>query len=92
MLAGRPSFLEQLNHARTMKTLRYSDKQPVRKGDVFTAPRWGTCAVSVNLSTGERFDMLGQPTFGESDLIRRKPENITRARMAAEFRRLTPTT
>ena len=82
-----------------MKTLRYFDKQPVRKGDVFTAPRWGTCtverfdrlngcAVAVNLSTGETFDFLGQPTFGESDLLQRKPENITRARMAAGFRRL----
>lgn len=82
-----------------MKTLRYSDKQPVRKGDVFTAPRWGTCAVerfdrlnacavAVNTSTGETFDMLGQPTFGESDLLRRKPENITRSRTAAGFRRL----
>jgi hypothetical protein len=82
-----------------MKTFRYSDKQPVRKGDVFTAPRWGTCtvsrfdrlngcAVAVNLSTGETFDHLGQPTFGESDLIRRKPENITRARMAHGLRRL----
>ena len=86
-----------------MKTLRYFDKQPVRKGDVFTAPRWGTCtvesfdrlncsAVAVNLATGETFDMLGRDTFGESDLIRRKPEGITPARMAAGLRRLTPTT
>lgn len=82
-----------------MKTLRYFDNQPVHKGDVFTAPRWGTCAVerfdrlnacavAVNLSTGETFDHLGQPTFGESDLLRRKPDGITRARMAAGFRRL----
>lgn len=84
-----------------MKTLRYSDKQPVRLGDVFTAPRWGTCAVksfdrlngcavSVNLFTGETFDNLGQPTFGESDLVRRKPENITRARMVRSLQHLAP--
>lgn len=82
-----------------MKTLQYHDKQPVRKGDTFTAPRWGTCkvlrfdrvnqsAIACNVSTGEVFDMLGQPTFGESDLLRRKPEGITRNRLAASFRRL----
>jgi hypothetical protein len=83
-----------------MKTLRYADKQPVRKGDIFTAPRWGSCAVvsfdrlnrsavAVNIVTGERFDGLGEDTFAESDLIRRKPENITPARMAHAFARLT---
>lgn len=75
-----------------MNSLRYHNKQPVRKGDVFTAPRWGTCtvesfdrlnrcAIAVNLSTGETFDMIGQPTFSESDLLQRKPEGITPARM-----------
>lgn len=68
----------------TMKRLRYSDNQIVRKGDVFNAPRWGTCevkrfdrlnacAIARNTLTGEVFDMLGQPTFGESYLIERKP-------------------
>lgn len=64
-----------------MKHLKYTDGQTVRKGDVFQAPRWGTCvvlrfdpsnecAVSLNLLTGETFDMLGQDTFGESDRLR----------------------
>lgn len=66
-----------------MKTLRYYAGQIVRKGDTFNAPRWGTCtvlrfdrangcAVCRNTQTGETFDMLGAPTFQESDLIRRK--------------------
>ena len=74
-----------------MNSLRYHNKQPVRKGDVFIAPRWGTCtvesfdrrnccAVAVNLSTGETFNMIGQPTFSESDLLRRKPEVIPAVR------------
>ena len=65
-----------------MKTLFYYDKQPVHLGDTFTAPRWGTCkvitfdemnacATARNTSTREEFDMLGQDTFGESDLIDR---------------------
>ena len=65
-----------------MKTLRYSDNQPVRLGDTFNAPRWGTCTVkrfdrlnhcaaAVNTSTGEEFDNLGCDTFGESDLVGR---------------------
>ncbi len=66
-----------------MKTLHYSDRKPVRKGDTFQAPRWGTCkvirfdrlnacAVARNICTDETFDMLGQPTFSEADLIQRK--------------------
>lgn len=66
-----------------MKTLRYSDGQPVQLGDTFTAPRWGTCivksfdrlnrcAVVVNTQTSEVFDMLGRDTFEESDLEKRK--------------------
>lgn len=67
-----------------MKILRYHDQQPVRRGDTFTAPRWGTCrmerfdrlncaAVAVNTSTGERFDGLGQNTFAESDRLNPAP-------------------
>ena len=65
-----------------MKTPRYSDNQPVRVGDTFNAPRWGSCtvkrfdrlnhcAVTVNTQSGEEFDNIGQATFGESDLVRR---------------------
>lgn len=66
-----------------MKTLHYHDRQAVRKGDIFQTPRWGTCkviqfdrlnacVVAQNICTDEIFDMLGQPTFSEADLIRRK--------------------
>ena len=66
-----------------MKTLRYHDQKPVRKGDKFNAPRWGTCIVTgfdrlnecafaKNVCTGEEFGLLGQATFGESDLVERK--------------------
>ena len=66
-----------------MKTLRYPDHKPARKGDTFNAPRWGTCritrfdrlnacAIARNTQTGETFDMLGQDTFSESDLLFRK--------------------
>lgn len=62
--------------------LQYHDNQPVQLGDTFTAPRWGDCTVQAfdvlnqsatcrNVSTGEVFDLLGQDTFGESDLIAR---------------------
>lgn len=76
-----------------MKSLHYPTGEPVRLGDMFQAPRWGSCVVTridrknaavlaLNIMTGEEFDDLGQATFSESDLIRRKPENITRARLA----------
>lgn len=64
------------------KQIHYSCGQRVRIGDLFIAPRWGTCkvksfdrlnhcAVAVNTCTGEEFDMLGRDTFSESDLISR---------------------
>lgn len=66
-----------------MKALRYYAGQIVRKGDTFIAPRWGVCivlrfdrlnecAVCRNTQTGETFDLLGAPTFQESDLLHRK--------------------
>lgn len=81
--------------------MQYASGEPVRIGDAFQAPRWGLCivaridrasgsAVAVNTSTGEEFDELGSATFGESDLIRRKPENITRARMRGFIQSLKP--
>ena len=79
-----------------MKPLLYHDSRSARVGDVFQVARWGTCvitrfdranraAVALNLMTGEEFDGLGQDTIGAADLLRRKPENITRGRMAKEF-------
>lgn len=77
--------------------LQYLSGEPVRVGDAFQSPRWGLCivaridrasgsAVAVNTSTGEE----STATFGESDLIRRKPENITRARMRRFIQSLKP--
>jgi hypothetical protein len=65
-----------------MKALKYHDNRPVEIGDKFQVARWGTCtvesfdplndcAVCQNTHTGETFDNLGQPTFGEADLIAR---------------------
>ena len=82
-----------------MKKLTYSDGQTVRLNDRFTAPRWGTCivksfdrlnacAVAENTCTGEVFDMLGQPTFGESDLIARAHKAPSREELIATIRKL----
>jgi len=79
-----------------MKNLKYHNGQPARVGDVFQVARWGTCvltrwdrinraAVALNLMTGEEFDGLGGDALSEADLLRRKPSNITRCRMAREF-------
>ena len=79
-----------------MKHLTYSDKSPVRLGDTFTAPRWGTCTVESfdrlnqcatarNTCTGETFDMLGRATFGESDLISRVRREPTRLKFSFEI-------
>ena len=79
-----------------MKPLYYHDSSPARVGDVFQVARWGTCIIThfdhrnraagaLNIMTGEEFDGLGPDTIGEADLLRRKPENITRGRMARAF-------
>jgi hypothetical protein len=80
-----------------MKPLIYHDQKPARIGDVFQVARWGTCvitqfnragdrsAIALNIQTGEEFDGLGQDTFSAADLLRRKPENITRGRLARAF-------
>jgi hypothetical protein len=65
-----------------MKTLKYHDSRPVEIGDKFQVARWGTCTVESfdelnecatarNTQTGEEFDLLGQDTFGEADLLAR---------------------
>ncbi len=62
--------------------LTYFEGQEVMLGDKFVAARWGTCvvesfdtlnrcAIARNVCTGEVFDLLGQPTFGEADLLER---------------------
>lgn len=76
--------------------LTYCGGSQVRIGDVFSAPRWGTCRVDSfdagnesanvsNLLTGERFSLLGQPTFGESSLVCRRVRLDGRYTVNREF-------